>query len=926
MITFDSSSLLGYYLSKAGVNANGGAATPGAGAAAKKLPTPPWDLKAKVPRANDLVKQVMSGGAFVNEGAAKLDVPGASHDYQKMFALYQALNTLSGLAERYASASTPAAEKARVQSLFSTGLAQTLGYLNGMKLDQLRLTEGAAIDKAAKSTVGVKRENDNYQTGVVHVGGPDDAVKAFQGDVKFDISVQRSKSNAVQVPIDLSEMGSTPRTMANVVNFINDKLKAAGVDTRFATVRTQAEPKVVKVGSKTVTLPAGPDEWSLKVKGSAIEKVSFSAPASTPAIYLSQRVGAISTAVKNGVSATTGSTAQQLLKFQVGDLPAGSSAPAAKPGEANWVDGRVFSTTLGKEVTATRATVTGPDGSVYMLADVSSSNNGQPIKGKGDVALLKYDSAGTLVYSRTLGAADTANGYALAVSPDGKVAVAGSVKGALQGAVEGALNSDPGSGKTDSFVTLYDAHGDEVWTERRGAREDDQVNSVAFGADGTVYVAGQTKSPMPGGGGQIGGWDGYLEGFGTTASGAPTVKFTTQFGGYGDDKPAGVAISGNTLVVAGVENGRGVVRQFTLQPSGPPTPAGVRDLGDLQGGSIAGVAFNGADIVVAGSTRNGALSAGSVNTAHSGGVDAFVAKLSTGLGPQASDRLTYFGGQGDDGASALTVSGGQVWIAGSSASTDPSKPDAKDGYVAQIDPQTGAVGWTRRFTAQDGQAAPTSIAVDPNGSSVLDRLGLPKGTLSYQDSTLLTSATSVRAGDQFLVRTSPGARPAAVTIAADDTLATLAVKVQRAAGFQVKVSVVTDKDTNTSRLQIEPMNAKSTVEIMAGAPGKNALTALGLTEGVVRTVATNSKGKVDPNQAKVYGLNLPPNMALDSKDGANAINTALQAALSTIRTAYQDLDAKLHPKPATPTGKAPAYLTAQIKNYQAGLARLNGGG
>ncbi|WP_164225776.1 hypothetical protein, partial [Stenotrophomonas maltophilia] len=91
-----------------------------------------------------------------------------------------------------------------------------------------------------------------------------------------------------------------------------------------------------------------------------------SAPASTPAIYLSQRVGAISTAVKNGVSATTGSTAQQLLKFQVGDLPAGSSAPAAKPGEANWVDGRVFSTTLGKEVTATRATVTGPDGSVYM--------------------------------------------------------------------------------------------------------------------------------------------------------------------------------------------------------------------------------------------------------------------------------------------------------------------------------------------------------------------------------------------------------------------------------------------------------------------------------------------------------------------------------------------------------------------------------
>ena len=35
----------------------------------------------------------------------------------------------------------------------------------------------------------------------------------------------------------------------------------------------------------------------------------------------------------------------------------------------------------------------------------------------------------------------------------------------------------------------------------------DQVNALAFGDDGTVYVAGQTASTMPGATGSLGGTD-----------------------------------------------------------------------------------------------------------------------------------------------------------------------------------------------------------------------------------------------------------------------------------------------------------------------------------------------------------------------------------------------------------------------------------
>jgi len=966
VITFDSSLLSSYYAARNA--AFGGSNTVYSGSStAKKLPTPPWDPKATAGRAPELVKRVMSGSAFVNVGATQLDVPGSSDDYKKLFALYQGLNTLYGIAEQSNAKGGSSYSATRMQASFARGMAEIAAFTDTLKLDQLRLARGE-VAANLKTAVGVPREKAEYVTGVIHSGSATSEVTAFQGPVVFDINIKRG-TTPFSIHIDLADMGSQPRTLANVVNHINAKLQTAGVFTRFATERLPNEPRTVQVGDKTVTLPATGDRWAWKIKGDTSEQISFATPATSGAVYLAQQAGKLPS-IAEIEDGKVDLTERQLLKFQTDTTT--FPAVAQETGEANWVDGRVSSTTLPKEVSAARATATAADGSVYVLADITGAVDGQTLKGAADVALMKYDSAGNLIYSRSLGVADGASGYGLAVSADGKVAITGSVVGGFEGAIEGPVNSADNSTKTDSFVTLFNGDGEELWTVRRGARAEDEATDVVFGDDGTVYVAGRTNSSMPGAG-AIGGWDGFLTAYATQADGKPRTLFTQQFGTAGDDRVGGLAIEGDRLIVAGVESGSAVLRGFDLTRTtvtttrasvggdltttvvtavgGVPTDtqsstvttggpdfsktvvyttaataaaSGVRSLGDMGGGDIAGVSLSGGSVVVAGSSRN-SLSAGTETSSHGAEADAFVARLSGALTAQGSDRIAYLGGDGDDLATAMTVANGQVWIAGSTASTTlagSAKLGTRDGFLARIDIDAGAADWSRRFTARDGAAAPTSIAVDTTGVSVLDRLGLPKGVIDYKDSQLLTSATSLRAGDQFFIRSREGARAVAITIAANDTLDTLATRIRRVAGYSAKIDIVKGGDFAT--LRIQPLNERTTVEIIAGPEGRDALESLGLKEGVVRTAATD-----DEDQRRIYGLNLSNDLNLSSKAAIAAALDQIGKALGKIRTAYTDLRVASQPKTNMAqeiSGQAPAYLQAQIANYQAALARLTGGG
>ncbi|RYG06682.1 MAG: hypothetical protein EON96_22815, partial [Caulobacteraceae bacterium] len=595
--------------------------------------------------------------------------------------------------------------------MFTKGLSQVGTYADGLSLDQIRLTRGDTMI-TDKAKVGVPKAVYSYKTDTLLTGTVNDPVPAFEGDAAFSLTVKRQGVTKA-IDFDLDDMGSTPRSMANVVNYLNGKLKAEGVTTRFAIDRTTAQPRTITAGGKTVTLPAVGDAMALKVNSDSAEQISFSA-VSKPAVYVTTYAG--DPDPDKNVKTADAVYQGKLLKLDP---------------NASGIDSRIKSETLEGTLGAVRQTQVGPDGSLYMIADVAKSVDGQELKGASDVALLKYDNAGKLLYARTLGAADKASGLGLTVADDGRVAIAGSVT---------ALNSTAASGKSDSFVTVFDPKGEELWTARRGAQQEDEATAVAFGDDGVVYVGGRTKSALANGGGQVGGWDSYVTAYSADAKGAPKSLWTKQFGTTGQDGVSGLAVDGGRLLVAGSEDGHAVVRSFdtsttttkttrsetagvltltvetykdgvlqsgastnyagTGRDSAPTstsyTSAGsvsageMRDLGDLKGGSLAGLAIKDGKLWVAGNTRNDTLSVGDVANAHAGNMDAFAASFSLDLSSRDDDHLTYYGGAGDNTVTGFAVSGGKVYVTGSAGADLPglSNTGKTEGYVAALDVDT----------------------------------------------------------------------------------------------------------------------------------------------------------------------------------------------------------------------------------------------
>jgi len=869
----------------------------------KTQPTAPWasTASATAPKASELVRAALAGRNIINEGSVELDLSGASSDYRKMFALYQGLNSLSALADRASVKGLTAAEAAQVSKRFSEGLAEMSAYLKTADFEDVRLVQGVSQTKV-KTSYALERAPTTFTTAPLHQGVATSPVAAFEGDVKFSMTA-KTETGSQTVAMDLSEMGSTERSMVNVVNYMNGKLEAAGVATRVGTQYIPAEPKTIKSGDKTITLPAGPDQWALKVTSSAGEKVSFAAVDTSDAVYVTQGVG------KAG--------AGQILKFQAD----GGAAPAAQQGvnDPFWVEGRVGHTEMPEGVEAVRASAVAPDGSVWVVADLKAGDAAQPIKGTRDVALMKYDSAGNLMQTKLLGAASSANGFSIAIDDDGRVALAGSVTGAL---VPGKSGDSPTT--ADSFVTLFDDSGKELWTQRRGAKAADEATEVSFGADGVVYVAGRSKSAMSGTV-ALGGWDSYLQTFQEkplTVTGPITGvnASTLQFGSAGDDSVQAMTVSGSDLYTAGVENGKAIVRRFTLDAGGVPTLASTRDLG-YASGEIAGVSVENGKVVVTGHTNNAALDIGTVTNAHAGGKDVFVATLSADLQASGSDRLTYFGGAGDDTAADVEIKNGKVWITGTNRAEGATKDSPTQGYLARIDLATGAVEQNKTWRAADDQAKPTSLSFAAGGSSVLDRLGLPQGEIMQADSKLLTVGTAARVGDQFSISPAGGGRAVTVTIEAKDTLETLAKKIVNASGRQLDAKVVTDLKAVpvTQRLQISTAANREGAIISSGAVGKDALAALGLTPGFVSPV------KPDKDAPKTFGLNLSTLLNLNDPASIKAANEGIAQAMTAVRSAYKSLAPSTGTITNTQTGKgsSTAYYQTQLANFQAALSRLS---
>jgi hypothetical protein len=936
-VSIDSSTLL------AALSANT-TTTPSATSAAASnaanatAPTSPWSSTSNAPKQSALVTSVTNGAAFFDPSAAQLDAPAGTNtqDYKALFALYQGLNAMEGLATAASATGVSSAQQAAYQATFAKGTSQLTDYLNSTAFKNIDVASGAIAAKQ-QTTTGATQETDTYTSKPLVTGSANTPVDAWSGAVAFSMSLKSLNGTSKTVNFDLSEMGDTPRTMGNVVTYLNSKLSVAGVYTRFGDTMTAGTAQTVTVNGTAQTVSTTADTYSLVIKGSPLENLTLTPATSTAAVYLTSTQGApgktttaVTPSTTGAGSTVTTTTGPSDVASIITKLDGGSDAVATSAS-----DGVVSNTTVANSPTAVRATATGPDGSLYVLADIAgTTDDKQALNGTSDVALMKYDSAGNLLYTRTLGAANAANGYAIAVSPDGtQVAVAGTTTGPLD-----TSDSSQAADTTSGFLSVFSSAGEEQWTQTRASSATDTPTAVTFGSNGQVFVAGTTQGAIIGGGGQVGGQDSYIEGFtgkqvtaaNGTKSWVSSVGFNQQFGTTGTDTPSGVAVSGNSLYVAGTENGHAVVRQYALQSSGAPTLTATQDLGDLQGGEVAGisVAADGS-LIVAGATHNGALS-GTVGQAYGSGKEGFVATLGSNLTP---NKVNYVAAPSDFSATSMTVSNGQVYLAGKLAQSPATgQTTGSAAYVAQVDPASGAVGWSRTLQGRDGIDAPTSVAVAQGGTSSLDALGLPSGTISWAKSTTIVGNSSVRAGDQFTIKAGDGLAQT-ITIQPDDTYVSLAAEINRVTGYQATATTTTVN--GKSVLQIVAANARNPVTIAAGPTGKNALTALGLTAGEITPDAT--LGNVSPygaaegkgsNAKSVLGLVLPATMDISTTAGAKSALTALQLAIAKVENLYQDMSTPS--KSATSSNQQALsatlsnYYSSQLSNYQLALSRLGG--
>ena len=205
-----------------------------------------------------------------------------------------------------------------------------------------------------------------------------------------------------------------------------------------------------------------------------------------------------------------------------------------------------------------------------------------------------------------------------------------------------------------------------------------------------------------------------------------------------------------------LQNGQGILSEYDGTDI-TAAPAWQINLGSLQnGGSISGVAVSGNQIYVSGTTSNPALTAGgqaTVANASSGGTDAFVFNATDGGTSATPNYVSYVGTAATDQGNGLTVGpDGTVYLSGTTTGTFAGQTrnvaNVNNAFVAAIG-GGGAVQWTQQFGGADGQSTGAAVAVNPTGSSVLNALGLPSGTVTTAQSVYLQTNTSLETGERF---------------------------------------------------------------------------------------------------------------------------------------------------------------------------------
>lgn len=859
--------------------------------------TPPW--KTAAAPASTQLSAIRRMATIIDKASGGGDA--LPDDVRTAFTTYKALDRLRILAEAAAKAGTSSTERVSLQATFAKGLDDLQGFLSTAPSDALQLAFGEPARRAesvamlAPATLAATRV-----AGAGVAAARDAPLAGLTGTERFRITLSTT-GGSDGVDVDLAGTAQPP-TLDSVAAAINGAIAAVPMRNPDGSVVLDAQGNSVPRWLTRFLPDKSTGTWGLAVERSGLEKVEIDqidapdtlmvatgttgldAPTTTRIMRLDDPAGAMTRQTLGAIAAVDRAATERAA------LAAAAKASTTAKTTADAAPAPVTTTTTANGI------ATDAHGFSYVVGAANGDLGANLSDGGDDLVLSKLDSEGKLVWQRSLGATGAAKGAAVSIGPDGDVVVAGTVTGNFDGAASDG----------DMLVARFNASGDERFATLVRAAGADSAAAVAIGADGSIFVGGRAAT---------GGGDAFVARL--DATGHLRERRTIDSGG-GDGVTALAVDSGGALLVLTREGATAKLRR--IDPAALSTDLATLDLGGADARALAVAADGG--IAVAGATL-AALPGAQVNV-PGGGRDGFVAQIDVGL---SGARVTYLASAGDDQVDSVQFMNGAIYAGGrTTGALGAARTGPVDGFVARIDAGTGAVGATSQFGRAAQRTEPVRVSAVAGGDTVLGALGLHRGAITPEDSAKLVAQTSLRAGDDFSVRVNDGAARK-IVVAADDTLTTLADRIRRITGGKATVGTPRSGGGAVLRIDAQP---GVTIELIAGADGKDALAKLGLPSARITApaAAIRKTPKVTPGGR--YGLNLTTALGIGTAADAGLAMARIKQAISVSQTGYRSLywdDTKAAIVDGSPsagvTGGSTAREQSQLAQYQAALDRLS---
>nr|MCS5536978.1 SBBP repeat-containing protein [Candidatus Poseidoniaceae archaeon] len=317
--------------------------------------------------------------------------------------------------------------------------------------------------------------------------------------------------------------------------------------------------------------------------------------------------------------------------------------------------------------------------------------------GSADIFIAKLSSSGSWAWAVKAGGTGTDHGYGIAVDSSGNAHVTGS----FQGTVNFGAISKTSSGSSDIFITKLSSSGGWIFADKAGGTGGDFGKAIAVDSTGNTYVTGHYTGTAYFGSNSLTS-NGSDDTFAAKLSSSGSWSWVVKAGCSSSDKGNAIAVdsSGNAY--------------------------------------LAGHFY-------------GTIYFGSTSLTSSGSYDAFISKLSSSGSWQWAVKV---GGTSGDEADGIAVdSSGNVYVTGffsstaAFGSTSLTSSGGIDVFVAKLS-SSGSWSWAVKAGGTSSGDRGTGIAVDSNGNAYVS--GTFKGTATFGS----TSLTSSGSEDAFLAQIS----------------------------------------------------------------------------------------------------------------------------------------------------------------------------